>query len=73
MPWTTLESRRKHYDKYYKSDRACDREKQSITLVCKICKREFHPRQNQHPTRTRYCDICRKTGVVRRAAMHEER
>jgi len=71
MPWTELESRRKHYDKYLKSSKLEDCKKQGVTLICKICGHKFHPRKDQHPKYTLYCDECRKTGVVRDATIYE--
>jgi len=71
MSWTNLESRRKHYDKTWKSVGAENRKKQDVRLTCKICGRKFRPRKDQHPKYTLYCQECRKTGVVRDATMYE--
>jgi len=73
MPWTDLESRREHYNKYLKSSKLEDCKKQDVMLICKICGHKFHPRKDQHPKYTLYCDECRKTGRVRNAMIHEER
>ena len=71
MPWTELESRRKHYDKYLKSSKGENCKRQDVRLTCKICGRKFRPRKDQHPKYTLYCQECRKTGAVRDATIYE--
>ena len=70
MPWNP-ESRRRYYNKSYKSSKLEARKKQAKTLTCNICGRKFRLRKNQDARYTRFCSVCRNGNMLRDAAIFE--